>query len=172
VTPENKTRFHALARQEGLSDSALLGLLVDTVLARNQPVLKLQYLSEAGPRRDRLTVRLRPTDGARLRERAKARGMKDATYLAALTRAHVRGNPPLPKAELDALKRAVAEVSAIGRNLNQIARAANEGWGAGQSLDGELRTTLQVLEHLKDEVRALIKVNLISWEVADAEANS
>ena len=54
VTPEKKALFQALARQEGLSDSALLGLLVDRVLSRNQTTVKPQ-------------------------DRAEARGMKDAT---------------------------------------------------------------------------------------------
>src|SRR2546430_13347000 len=34
---------------------------------------------------------------------------------------------PLPKDELAALKHAVGELGAVGRNLNQIARAVNQG---------------------------------------------
>jgi hypothetical protein len=39
----------------------------------------------------------------------------------------VRSLAPLPKEELLALKRTIGELGVIGRNLNQIARAANQG---------------------------------------------
>jgi hypothetical protein len=60
-------------------------------------------------------------------ERATARGMRSATYVSVLVRSHLRNLTPLPKEELTALKRSVADLGAIGRNLNQIARAANQG---------------------------------------------
>ena len=64
---------------------------------------------------------------ARLRERAAGRGMPPATYVSVLTRAHLRSLAPLPAEELVALKRTLGELGSIGRNLNQIARAANQG---------------------------------------------
>ena len=75
------------------------------------------------PRTARLMIRLRADDQILLRERAAARGMAPATYVSVLTRAHLRSLAPLPKEELPGLKRAVAELGSIGRNLNQIARA-------------------------------------------------
>jgi Bacterial mobilisation protein (MobC) len=62
-----------------------------------------------------------------LRERAKARGMPSATYLSYLARSHLRGACPLPKAEYTLLKQSVEQLAAVGRNLNQIARAMNQG---------------------------------------------
>ena len=53
--------------------------------------------------------------------------MRSATYVSVLVRSHLRNLTPLPKEELTALKRSVAELGAIGRNLNQIARGANQG---------------------------------------------
>jgi hypothetical protein len=72
-------------------------------------------------------IRLRSDDQLLLRERAAARGMAPATYLSVLTRSHLRSLAPLPKEELLALRRTLADLGAIGRNLNQIARAANQG---------------------------------------------
>ena len=72
-------------------------------------------------------VRLAPEDRILLSDRATARGMPSATYVSVLVRSHLRNLAPLPKEELLALKRSVAELGAIGRNLNQIARAANQG---------------------------------------------
>ncbi len=62
-----------------------------------------------------------------LRERAAARGLAPATYVAVYTRAHLRSLAPPTKEEPLALKRSIAELGAIGRSMNQIARAANQG---------------------------------------------
>src|SRR5215469_17754665 len=51
-----------------------------------------------------------PEDRLLLRERATGRGMAPATYASVLVRAHLRGLAPLPKEELTALKRSVAEL--------------------------------------------------------------
>jgi hypothetical protein len=69
----------------------------------------------------RLYVRLAPEDRILLSDRATARGMPSATYVSVLVRSHLRNLAPLPKEELLALKRSVAELGAIGRNVNQIA---------------------------------------------------
>jgi hypothetical protein len=53
--------------------------------------------------------------------------MRPATYVSVLIRSHLRMLAPLPKDELLALKRSIAELATIGRNINQIAKAANEG---------------------------------------------
>ncbi len=75
----------------------------------------------------RLMIRLDADDQLLLRERAAARGIAPATYVSVLTRAHLRSLAPLPKEELLALKRAIGELGSIGRNLNRIAHAANQG---------------------------------------------
>ena len=118
----------------------------------------------------RLYVRLRHEDCLLLRERANARGLRPATYVSVLVRAHLRDLPPLPKEELIALKRSVAELSSIGRNLNQIARAANQGGRVAGPQREELHAFLKVCEALRDNVKALIKANLRSWAVGYAES--
>jgi hypothetical protein len=108
-------------------------------------------------------VRLLPDDQRLLRERSAARGLPAATYVSALVRAHLHQLTPLPTAELAALKRATAELGIIGRNLNQIARAANDGRVAGPSRE-DLRALLRACEGLRTHVAALIAKNLSSWE--------
>src|SRR5271163_347730 len=128
VTHETKQRFAAVARHQGLSDSALLKRLVELML---RTAGAEETGTPGGPDRScrdsRLTVRIRPDDQLLLRERAAARGMAAATYVSVLTRAHLRGLAPLPKAEWLALEKSVSEISRLGRNINQIARAANRG---------------------------------------------
>jgi hypothetical protein len=86
------------------------------------PIMTGSPIAREAPRTGRLMIRLRADDQILLRERAVARAMAPATYVSVLTRAHLRSLAPLPKEELLALKRTVAELGTIGRNLNQIAR--------------------------------------------------
>jgi hypothetical protein len=89
--------------------------------------------------------------------------MRAATYLSMLARCHLRGQPPLPKEELGALKRSIAELGMLGRNINQIVKAAQSG-RMPTSVREEFRAMLKICESLRDSTRALLKSNLASWE--------
>ena len=125
--------------------------------------------STVGPRP--VFVRFRDEDRLLLDERAAARGMRPATYVSVLTRSHLRFLTPLPQEEFLALKRSIGELASIGRNINQIARAVNEGGRAPGSVREEFRAMLKVCEALRDNTKALLKANEISWETGLAQAN-
>lgn len=167
-----KERFSAMARHEGLSDSALLKRLVDLMLqtaSAGQTALP-EPGKDDGLAANRVSVRLRPDDVRLLQERARARGMRPATYLSVQARAHLHHLAPLPREELLALKRTVSELSSIGRNLNQIARAANQGDRvAGPDRQG-VAATLKVCSALRDHVRGLLATNLRSWDQGHDDA--
>jgi hypothetical protein len=168
VNRETKTRFETIARHQGVSDSALLKRLIDTMLQAGNAANGAATDGRA-VRVSRFSIRLRPDDQILLRERAAARGMPTATYVSVLTRAHLRSLSPLPKEELLALRRTVSELGSIGRNLNQIARAANQGErGSGPSRE-DLRAILRVCEGLRDHVKRLLSANIKSWEQGYAE---
>ena len=119
----------------------------------------------------RVYVRLRDEDRLLLEARAAARGMRPATYLSVLTRAHIRALTPLPKDELLALKRSIGELASIGRNINQIAKAANEGGRLPSSVRDEFRAMLKVCEALRDNTKAMLKANEISWSTGHVETS-
>lgn len=123
VTAETKQRFSVLAREFGLSESALLKRSI-TLMLRSTAPPEVEIATEpmSVPRGLRVYVRLKADDHWLLSERAKARGMAAATYASFLLRSHLRALAPLPDRELAALTAAVAELGAIGRNINQIAR--------------------------------------------------
>jgi hypothetical protein len=170
VRIETKERFAAVAHHQGLSESAMLKRLVDLMLqtagAGETPALPAPRRSRKGAR---LTMRLRADDQVLLRERAAARGMPPATYVSVLTRAHLRGLAPLPKEELQALKRTVSELGSIGRNLNQIARAANQSGRVSGPGSEELKAMLRVCGGLRDHVKGLLSANVRSWEQGHGE---
>jgi Bacterial mobilisation protein (MobC) len=172
VTRETKGRFAALADNQGITESAFLKRLVDASLmstaAVDPPSLgAVEPVNATG----RLSIRLRSDDLLVLRERAKARAMPTSTYVSLLVRSHLLALTPLPTAELEALKRSVAEISAIGRNLNQIARAVNQGERPSGPSKADLHALLRALVGLRVHIKALINVNLASWRSGCEKAN-
>jgi amidase len=115
-------------------------------------------------------VRLRVDDLLLLRERAENRQMPTATYVSLLIRSHLRRLAPLPTQELMALKRSIAEVGALGRNLNVIAHALNRGELADGPTKADLLAVLRALSGLRDHTKAVIRANLESWELGHALA--
>ena len=181
MTPDIKERVTHVVREELLTESIWLRRLV---------LRELQAISSEGSAPQRcgngsiavrgqcsrrrepissLYVRMRKEDRLLLHERAAARGMASATYASVLLRAHLRALTPLPKDELVALKEAVSELSAIGRNLNQIARAASSGARIAGVGYEEFRAMLKVCEALRDHTKSLVKANAASWASGHAE---
>ena len=176
-----KERVHALAESELITESIWLRRLISAALAdvsssargkgavpSNLHVPSL-LTSEARQPGTRVCVRLRRDDQQLLCERAQSRGLASATYVSVLVRAHLRHLAPVPQGELRALKRTVAELSLVGRNLNQIARAANQGQTFAVS-QTDLEAVLQACVALRQHVADLIRANVRSWEIGDAQA--
>jgi|SRR5579872_1934804 len=165
VTRESKARFAELAKAQGLSESALLRRVVESTIATvggitPPPIVPVSPMPSSG----RISVRLRADDLLLLRERAQVREMPTSTYVSLLVRSHLRALPPLPTVEVKALKCLVAELSAIGRNINQIARAVNnQQWPGGPTLQN-LKSVIQALWITRDYIRDLIESNLASWD--------
>jgi hypothetical protein len=164
VTSEMKERFAAVARYQALSESALLKRLVGAALLTVTAVQpQVTEAVEPVPVGGKISVRLRTDDLLLLRERARAREMPTSTYVSLLIRSHLRSVTPLPTAELAALKRSTAEIGAIGRNLNQIARALNQGERPNGPSKADLYALLRALNGLRVHIKTLINENLASW---------
>jgi hypothetical protein len=184
VTPDTKARVLEITQAELLTEAVWLRRLVARALHEKGVAVPTPEITErhSGPvaaargpcsknrgRAARVYVRLRREDQLLLHERAAARGMASATYVSVLVRSHLRALAPLPKDELAALKRAVGELGAVGRNLNQVARAANQGariTGPGRE---EFKAILKICEALRDHTKDLIKANTASWASGYAE---
>jgi len=184
ITPEMKSRVAQVVASEFLSEAVWLRRIVAKELHARWPELRQagvpgEPLVAAASRRrggsrspargSRLSVRLRREDRLLLDERAHARSLASATYVSVLVRAHLRALTPLPREELAALKRAISELGAIGRNLNQIARAANQGAQISAPGREEFRGMLKICEALRDHTKGLIKTNTATWATGYAE---
>lgn len=182
VSPELRSQVKSIADRELLSESTWLKRLVlrelrasdqanggnvQCSLQGGRPVREARRPGRGRP----MLVRLRNEDRLLLDARAEARGMRPATYASVLLRAHLRKLAPLPKDELLALKRSISELAAFGRNLNQIAKAANQGGRLPNSAREEFRAMLKICEALRDNTKALLKANVMSWSTGDAETS-
>jgi hypothetical protein len=165
ISRVSRERFAHLAKVQGLSESALLRRLVESALL-GSGVVESTDLSpaERAPASGRMSIRLLDDDLLLLRERAKARRIPSSTYVSYLVRAHLRSVPPLLTQELEALRRSVAEVAAIGRNINQIAKVVNQHqWPEGPD-PYVLKHMIMALTAMRSHIRDLIRANLASWE--------
>ena len=181
VTAETKREIAEAAARENLTESAWLKrLLIREMRAARDPVrtqaaprrvegVRRHGTHRGGPCERPILIRLRTEDRLLLDARSEARGMRPATYVAVLTRSHLRRLAPLPKDELLALRRSICELAAIGRNLNQIARVANDGGRLPGSAREEFRAMLKVCEALRDNTKGLLKANVASWESGHGE---
>jgi predicted DNA binding CopG/RHH family protein len=172
VASEMKSLVRTLAERQGITESRLVKQLLEVVL----PTAALADLPPAASpdkanRDARLYLRLESEDWRLLKERSSARGLASATYVSLLVRSHLRGVAPLPKAEYLALKHSIVELTAMGRNLNQIARAINQGGRPALPGRAEVGTMLKVAEALRDHFRALLGANERSWRDGHAETS-
>ncbi len=165
VSPEMKAGLRTLAERRQTSESALLKRLLEMTLAAVPEAHLDNTASVPRVARDaRLYVRLWPDDQLLLAERAAARGMPAATYVSVLVRAHLRHMGPLPKDELQALKGAIAQLGAVGRNLNQIAHSVRQGGAPTGPRRQDVETMLRICTALRDHFKATLTANLRSWQ--------
>jgi len=165
LSPAEKERFRSLAMGEGMSESALALVAIRSLLdpdgkAPQAMTSAMERLAAS----DRITIRLRPGDGGTIARRAAARGMKASAYLAALVRAHLRANPPLPAAELAALKESVAVLTGLGHVLARMARGPILAGEDREGLRKDIAHIRIVLAALEQQTHDLAKTALIAWE--------
>lgn len=135
VPSTTKAALRAAAERQQLTESAVLKRMLDLVLnSAGAPESVVATVTDEPARQARLYVRLTAGDRQLRQERATARCLAPATYASNLLRAHLRALTPLPEAELRAIRQSTRELAAVGRNLNQVARATHQGApGAGVS---------------------------------------
>jgi hypothetical protein len=185
VSPETKLQAKAVADREFLSEATWLKRLVlREIRACDAGRASEGESSRAGGIRHPDTekrgangggkpmlVRLGIEDKLLLDARAEARGMRPATYASVLLRSHLRKLTPLPKDEYLAPKRSIAVLESIGRNINQIAKAANQGARMPDSVGAEFRAMLKICVALRDNTKALLKANETSWRAGHVQAD-
>jgi hypothetical protein len=104
---------------------------------------------------ERPKVPLTADEAQTVAARAKEEGMTVPRWIVSLIRAHLSGRPQLGTPSLDALRQSNLELQALGRSLNQIARALN---AISDHLEqGRVDQAAEALRQQRgDEIRRLI----------------
>ncbi|EOC3945130.1 hypothetical protein ACI29J_003133 [Escherichia coli] len=166
ITESEKIEFAAQAEASGYSSSMLLAHIVRLFLSRQTPVKEDKLPEDRGLKDGHVTVNFRRATYESLRKRAAEKGMKPASYLAALYMAHSREEPYFSSSEITALRDAARELSALGRNVNQIAKAINITREEIYQVKGlELAELHDAVSDVRVYLKSLLAANLESWGV-------
>jgi hypothetical protein len=163
VSADEKNWFATLARSRGVSESALALSAIRSV--KDSGSLDADATGPRTPATDRITIRLRPGDGAAVARRASERGMKPSAYLAALVRAHVAVNPPLAAKELAALKQSIVVLAGLGTLLAQSTR--NPALRL-EDVRQNISRTRSAVAAVEQRTHDLVRRALVSWESRSA----
>jgi len=165
LSPEEKLRFTELAASRGLSECALaIGTLRALLIPGTPSTANVPSASAREAATDRITIRLRPGDGAALEARAARRQMKTSTYLAALVRSHIAADAVLTAHELETVKQAVVVLAGVGRVLSKIARCGSQGGALSPEVRQALAQTRSVVATVEQRISDLARAALRSWE--------
>lgn len=175
VSVEQRERFQRVAASRGQTESELLREMVLVVSNPEGQVDTPAPSAPEGIEADRMTVRLPGFIKEAAGERARLKGMTPSRWASSLIQANVTGTPVLSVDELAAVQASTRELAAIGRNINQIARAMNEAFMAksmGEAIDQADRLRLDVMEELRKgietnraQIRALVRATQNAWHV-------
>lgn len=173
VDQDLKAAFSAEAKVRMLTDAKLLELVIAAFLQRLPPAPAMAPSSpNSGTevRSEDVRVRLAPHEYAELDRLATRRHWKRGTYLAYLFGVHLSGSPRFSEDEMLALRHITAQLSAVGRNINQIARALNISLDEAHQAQALNFTYLKnLIDQVRHLVKEVIRANLKSWGVADGD---
>ena len=168
VDIELKQRFKKLSKSNGLSESELLrSIVIDAIrniefTESDKLGLNLDFEKSET---ERITVRMPSFLLQAAKEKGKSKGMATSRWIAALVQSNIAKNPVMADQELNNLKASIRELNAIGRNINQMARALNE---SRNNTDKVNLDTLYLLgDSLKrnlSAVRELVRASQQVWE--------
>lgn len=166
-----KEAFEDRAKASNLSAANLLEQVVLAFLRLEQPepsALVSAAAAEGEKRKVWASLSVKETQA--LDELAKEMGWSRSKYLAQLFRVHLSGTPRFSEKELAELRQVTMQLAALGRNVNQIARALNVSLdNANQAQAIHYEQMKQVIELHRAYVKALVKSNLEHWGASDGD---
>jgi mobilization protein MobC len=116
-----------------------------------------------------LCFRPLPGDELYVKQYAEGRQLAPGILLKLVLRGWINKHAPMPRDELLALGVTSNQLAAIGRNLNQFAKLAHSGrWPDSQELRVLIEDTAQLTQQVSEEIDAVVRANLNSWENEDA----
>lgn len=169
VSEVDKTRFKAMARAVGKTESEFLREMIEVVLSGDMP----EQPTKVQPPRNATQEDIAPKQvSARvpgfikdnLIRAAKGKGLNPGRYLAGIVQAHFTNYPIMTDIELAALKHSNRELASIGRNLNQVTRVLNESFQEADRIKVELiKETTDLIKSNQQEIRRFVRASNQAW---------
>lgn len=159
-----KTRLASVAKREGVSESSYLRKLLSEKLEPSAGSESAIIASVEDVVTKKVTVVLPEFLKRRATSKAKSKGMKLSPWIMSLVQSHLLQLPVMTHNELAALNASNRELAAIGRNLNQIAKALNEHFHETDRLKLDFLATLQTSITInREKIRVLVRATQQSW---------
>ncbi|PMR77774.1 plasmid mobilization relaxosome protein MobC [Billgrantia endophytica] len=161
LTDTEKKSWTQFCRANGLRESDMLRRMIQRVAGKAEKAED----QKVETRSRKLTIRLSPTQDRWLAQRAHKEGYPSRTsWLTALVLAELHREPVLTDDEISALRESNRELAAIGRNLNQVARAINIEFRESEKLKQDaIEKLIERIEQHKDLVASLLSRNMNRW---------
>lgn len=160
LTNEEKTRWKSYCDASGMSDAAMLRTLVRRALTENNPTVTSSLSSQPNaPRTRRISFNLSQEFSEKLRRRMEKEGYTSPTnWATSCVMASLSGEAVPSLEERTALEESNRQILAIGRNLNQLARAINSDPSEASALNEKLISALsEKLRVHVEKVSALLE---------------
>jgi hypothetical protein len=156
-----KSAFVKLALSRNLSEAALLRELV--IGATLSEVTRPSVSPEANRKTKSITVYVPAFLKEHVAHRARSRCLTTSGWVSALIQSNLMQDPVMTHNQLAALNASIRELSAIGRNVNQIAKALNQRPGdTGLSVEILDSISAKIGTH-RSSVRELVRASERSW---------
>jgi len=162
LSQEEKDQWVRFCSQAGASEAELLRKMIMKVSGSPAPE---ERQAQEEPKSSKITVRLTNREKRKIQDRVKTEGYSTRTaWASAAVRAALHHEPVLTEREIMALRESNRELAAIGRNLNQMARAINIDWRESEKLKlDHIEKLAGRIEHHKDQVSELLDRNMNRW---------
>ena len=150
-----KAALTLLAQRSKKKLPAFLNMLYEAVLESESVKVEPTVVVPGPHKMKRLEYLLPDFLEKPARQRAEQLDFKLAGWVSYMVQAAVMREPVLTNKELEAVREANRELAAVGRNLNQIARAINEELASGRKLTASGLLRQQSLQEVNASVAQL-----------------
>ncbi|EKL4200830.1 plasmid mobilization relaxosome protein MobC [Salmonella enterica] len=163
LTPEQKEKWSAFCASQGFSESEMLGMMIDRVTS-GEVALQPKGLSEL--KTNQINIKLPAAKIDEITQRAKQEGFPSrTTWVVSVISQALDNKPVLNDEEANTIRASNRELSAIGRNLNQIARKLNIEFRDSDRLSAEAIERLSdAIEQHKTAVATFLEKSQKRWD--------
>ncbi|HCE5184921.1 plasmid mobilization protein [Vibrio parahaemolyticus] len=162
LSEQEKSAWKQFCDDNATTESKMIRMMIGKVAPG---VLESESDFLKQPKTNQVNIRLSTTDQKKLTKKAKLEGYPNRTkWTTAVVLKALHKEPVLSEAEISVLRESNRELAAIGRNLNQIARALNIEFRDGDRFKMEaVQALVDRIEKHKDKVASLLNKNMNRW---------